>query len=140
MRHGEDLSLTHVMLLVGDQDEALTFYRDLIGLQVRTDIPFEGNLRWLTVGPVDQKHLEFVLETPEMSPDPAYRAAAQARIDSGAQSTIIFATDDLDGTFTRIRDAGATVAQEIVNQQYGRDCAFRDPWGNQIRFNARQKG
>ncbi len=140
MSHGEDLSLTHVMLLVGDQDEALTFYRDLIGLQVRTDIPFAGNLRWLTVGPVDQKHLEFVLEVPEMAPDAAYQAAARARIDSGVQSTIIFSTDDLDATFTRIRDAGATVAQEIVDQQYGRDCAFRDPWGNQIRFNARHRG
>ncbi|MFC8385652.1 VOC family protein [Nocardia sp. NPDC057272] len=140
MRHGEDLSLAHVMLLVGDQDQALTFYRDLIGLQVRTDMPFGDNTRWLTVGPVDQKNLEFVLEVPEMAPDPAYRAAALARIDSGAQSTVIFATDDIDATFTRIRDAGAEVAQEIVHQQYGRDCAFRDPWGNQIRFTARHHG
>ncbi|GGK67415.1 VOC family protein [Nocardia camponoti] len=138
MSHGDDLALTHVALLIGDQDEALTFYRDLIGLQVRSDIPFADDQRWLTVGPVDQPHLEILLETPGMSPDPVNQTARQARLDSGAQGTLIFDTNDLDGTFTRIKDAGATVAQPIVEQPYGRDCAFTDPWGNQLRFHARQ--
>ena len=140
MRHGEDLALTHVMLLVGDQDEAKTFYEDVIGLEVRTDMPFVDDARWLSVGPVGQPTIEFVLEVPQMAPDEARRAAARARLDGGMQSTIIFATDDVDATFTRIRDLGGTVAQPPVDQQYGRDCAFVDPWGNQIRFTGRRRG
>lgn len=139
MRPGEDLALTHVMLLVGDQDEAKTFYQDVIGLEVRTDMPFVDDARWLSLGPVGQPTIEFVLEVPQMAPDEARRAAARARLDGGMQSTIIFATDDVDATFTRVRDLGATVAQPPVDQQYGRDCAFVDPWGNQIRFTGRQK-
>ncbi|MHB1615504.1 MAG: VOC family protein, partial [Actinomycetes bacterium] len=60
-----DLSISHCFLLVRDQDEALAFYRDVLGLQVRTDVAFEG-MRWLTVGPGSQPGLEIVLESPGM--------------------------------------------------------------------------
>ncbi|MEV6561794.1 VOC family protein [Nocardia sp. NPDC051756] len=130
----KDLALSHVALLVGDQDKALEFYRDVIGLEVRQDMPFFG-ARWLTVGPVGQPALEFILEVPAMVPDDALRAAAEARLKSGAQSTLIFTTDAVDDTFARLRDAGAEVTQEPTTQPYGmRDCGFRDPWGNHLRF------
>jgi uncharacterized glyoxalase superfamily protein PhnB len=48
---------------------------------------------------------------------------------------LIFRTDDCDASFERVRAAGAEVMQEPKDQNYGvRDCAFRDPSGNQIRF------
>jgi predicted enzyme related to lactoylglutathione lyase len=129
-----DLSLSHVLLLVGDQDEALTFYRDVVGLEVRTDVPFAGG-RWIGVGPAVQPNLEIVLETPEMNPSPDAQAAARSRFASGSMSTLIFTVDDCTATFERLRDAGADVGQEPVDQPYGvRDCAFRDPWGNHLRF------
>ncbi|WP_228000694.1 VOC family protein [Nocardia australiensis] len=134
MSNGKDFTLTHVALLVGDQEQALTFYRDVIGLEVRQDMPFPGG-RWLTVGPVSQPGIEFILEVPEMAPVDAARAAYQGRLASGAQSTLIFTTDAVDDTFTRLRDAGVAVDQEPITQPYGvRDCGFRDPWGNHLRF------
>jgi predicted enzyme related to lactoylglutathione lyase len=129
-----DLHLSHVLLLVGDQDKALPFYRDVVGLQVRTDLPFDGG-RWLSVGPASQPSLEIVLESPEMNPSPDGQAAGRARLASGSMSTLIFVVDDCTATFERLRDAGADVAQEPTDQLYGvRDCAFRDPWGNHLRF------
>jgi predicted enzyme related to lactoylglutathione lyase len=49
---------------------------------------------------------------------------------------VIFATADCDATFEHISAAGAEVVQEPIDQPYGvRDCAFRDPAGNLLRFN-----
>ena len=49
---------------------------------------------------------------------------------------LVFATDDVDATFEHIRASGAEVLQEPIDQPYGvRDCAFRDPAGNMVRFN-----
>ncbi|MFE9583092.1 VOC family protein [Nocardia sp. NPDC006044] len=134
MSNGKDLALTHVALLVGDQDQALQFYRDVLGLEVRQDMPFPGG-RWLTVGPADQPGLEFILEVPEMNPDAVAREAAQARLKNGAAGTLIFSVQSADDTFARLRDAGVAVTQEPITQPYGmRDCGFRDPWGNHLRF------
>ncbi|MEV0710680.1 MULTISPECIES: VOC family protein [Nocardia] len=134
MSNGKDFVLTHVSLLVGDQQQALEFYRDVIGLEVRQDMAFGGG-RWLTVGPVAQPGIEFILENPEMVPVPEMAEASRARLASGAQSTLIFTTEDVDAVFARLRDAGVAVGQEPLTQPYGvRDCGFRDPWGNHLRF------
>ncbi|WP_043650629.1 VOC family protein [Nocardia thailandica] len=134
MSTGKDLVLTHVAVLVGDQEQALSFYRDVVGLEVRADLPFAGG-RWLTVGPAEQPTLELLLEAPEMNPDPAARQAARDRIAAGAMSTLIFATENADDTYARLEAAGATGAQPPTDQPYGvRDCSVRDPWGNHLRF------
>jgi predicted enzyme related to lactoylglutathione lyase len=50
-------------------------------------------------------------------------------------SGVIFTTNDCDATFERVCAPGADVLQEPVDQPYGvRDCAFRDPAGNMLRF------
>jgi uncharacterized glyoxalase superfamily protein PhnB len=132
----KDLALSHVMILVGDQEEALAFYTETIGFEVRTDMPFGPGLRWLTVGPVAQPGIEIVLEVPQMNPDPEAQKRYQARLDNRTQSTLVFDTDDVNATFARLEAAGAEVAQELIDQVYGvRDCAFYDPWGNHLRFN-----
>ncbi|WP_039824007.1 VOC family protein [Nocardia testacea] len=134
MADGKDLALSHIGVLVGDQQEALEFYRDVIGLEVRADLPL-GPLRWVTVGPAGQPGIEFILETPSMVPDPEQSAEAQRRLAAGAHGTLIFVTDSVDQTFARLRDAGVRVTQEPADQVYGvRDCGFADPWGNFLRF------
>ncbi|WP_330184516.1 VOC family protein [Nocardia sp. NBC_01503] len=129
-----DLTLTHVSVLVDDQEKALEFYRDIIGLQVRQDMPFPGG-RWLTVGPAAQPTIEFIIENPAMNPSPEQAAAAQARLASGAQGTLIFHVGDVDALFAKLTEAGVQVDQPLIDQPYGmRDCGFRDPWGNHLRF------
>jgi predicted enzyme related to lactoylglutathione lyase len=130
------LTLSHCFLTVDDHDKAIGFYRDVLGLEVRTEVEFEG-LRWVTVSPPAQPEVEIVLESPAPHPN-ASSADRQAVLDlmaKGLVSGIVFATDDCDSTFERIRASGAEVMQEPIDQPYGvRDCAFRDPAGNMIRF------
>ncbi|MFB7720189.1 MULTISPECIES: VOC family protein [unclassified Nocardia] len=129
-----DLALTHVSLLVDDQDKALEFYRDVIGLEVRQDMAFPGG-RWLTVGPAAQPTIEFIIENPAMNPTPEASAAAAARLASGAQGTLIFRVEDVTALFNQLQEAGVRVDQPLIDQPYGmRDCGFLDPWGNHLRF------
>lgn len=131
-----DISLSQCFIAVDDHDKALAFYRDVLGLEVRNDVGFEG-MRWVTVGSPDQD-VEIVLEPPLADPtaSAADRQAMAELLAKGMLRGVIFSTDDVDATFERIRAAGAEVLQEPVDQPYGvRDCAFRDPAGNMLRFN-----
>jgi catechol 2,3-dioxygenase-like lactoylglutathione lyase family enzyme len=131
-----NLTVSHTFITVSDQDQALQFYRDIIGLKVVNDVAFDG-LRWLSLTPPAQPGVEIVLQVPEQYPDisPADRDAMAALVAKGLLAGVIFATDDCDGTFEQLRAAGAEVLQEPIDQPYGvRDCAFRDPAGNMLRF------
>jgi len=57
------IKVSSAQLWVHDQDEALAFYRDKVGLEVRSDVtvPELGNFRWLTVGPAGQDDIDIAL-------------------------------------------------------------------------------
>ncbi len=131
------IKLAQCFIAVDDHDKALAFYRDALGMEVRNDVAFEG-MRWVTVGSPEQPDVEIVLEPPLADPgaSPADRQTMAELLAKGVLRGVIFSTDDVDATFERIRAAGAEVLQEPVDQPYGvRDCAFRDPSGNMLRFN-----
>ncbi|MCZ0980576.1 VOC family protein [Streptomyces diastatochromogenes] len=132
----DTIKLSQCFITVDDADKALTFYRDALGLDVRNDVGYEG-MRWVTLGSPEQPDVAVVLETP--LPDPgapeADREAVKDLLAKGLLRGVIFSTPDVDATFERVRAAGGEVLQEPVDQHYGvRDCAFRDPAGNMIRF------
>ena len=134
-----NLTVSHCFLTVDDHDKALAFYRDALGLAVVNDVSFEG-MRWLTLSPPSQPEVEIGLVTPGQSPDASDedRDAETRLLAKGLLNGIIFATDDCDATFEKLRAYGADVLQEPINQAYGvRDCAFRDPAGNLLRFKER---
>ncbi|GHF39825.1 lyase [Streptomyces mashuensis] len=135
------IKLSQCFIAVHDHDEALAFYRDALGLEVRNDVAFEG-MRWVTVGSPEQPDVEIVLEPPLADPNasPADRQTMAELLAKGVLRGVIFSTDDVDATFERVRAAGAEVLQEPIDQPYGvRDCAFRDPSGNMLRFNQPRK-
>jgi predicted enzyme related to lactoylglutathione lyase len=136
-----DITLTTCFIAVDDHDKALAFYRDVLGMEVRNDVGFEG-MRWVTVGAPSQPDVDIVLEPPAANPNssPADKEAMAQLLAKGMLRGVIFRTDDCDATFERIRAAGAEVLQEPIDQPYGvRDCAFRDPSGNMLRFNQPRK-
>ena len=136
-----EITLQHCFIAVHDHDEALAFYRDLLGLEVRADVSFEG-MRWVTVGPKGQPDVAIVLEPPLADPNasPADRQIMAELLTKGLLRGVNFGTDNCDETFERLQAGGADVLQEPMDQAYGvRDCAFRDPSGNLIRFNQPRK-
>ncbi len=130
------ITLAQCFIAVDDHDKALAFYRDVLGMQVRNDVGFEG-MRWVTVGSPTQPDVEIVLEPPLADPNAsqADRETMAELLAKGLLRGVNFSTDDCDATFERIRSAGGEVLQEPIDQPYGvRDCAFRDPSGNMLRF------
>ncbi|MBF6047470.1 VOC family protein [Streptomyces sp. NRRL B-1677] len=135
-----DIKLSQCFIAVDDHDKALAFYRDALGFEVRNDVGFEG-MRWVTVGAPSQPDVEIVLEPPAANPNasPADKQAMAELLAKGMLRGVIFSTDDCDAAFERIRASGAEVLQEPIDQPYGvRDCAFRDPAGNMLRFAQRR--
>lgn len=129
-----DLKLSHTFLFVHDQDAALAFYRDVLGLELRVDAPM-GDARWLTVGPRSQPDVEIgLMQVGPPIPTPDHDTL-KSLLAKGSLGSIIFATDNVDKVFEEVVAAGAEVQQEPIDQGYGvRDCAFRDPSGNSVRF------
>jgi catechol 2,3-dioxygenase-like lactoylglutathione lyase family enzyme len=136
-----DINLSQCFIAVDDHDKALAFYRDVLGLEVRNDVGFEG-MRWVTVGSPSQPDVDIVLEPPLADPNAsaADKQAMAELLAKGLLRAVIFRSDDVDAVFEKVRAAGAEVIQEPVDQPYGvRDCAFRDPSGNMLRFNQPRK-
>jgi predicted enzyme related to lactoylglutathione lyase len=135
------IKLSTCFIAVDDHDKAIAFYRDVLGMEVRQDVGFEG-MRWVTVGAPAQPDVDIVLEPPLADPNalPADREVMAELLAKGLLRGVIFTTDDCDATFEQIRAAGGEVLQEPIDQPYGvRDCAFRDPAGNMLRFNQARK-
>jgi len=135
-----NLTVSHLFIAVTDQQKALEFYRDVLGLELRTDAQIGPEYRWLTVGPKGQPDIEIMLEPAGMGRSPEDAEAINALVAKGALVPVIFATDDVDEVFERLSKAGAEVLQEPIDQPWGpRDCAFRDPSGNMVRIHQRAK-
>ncbi|MFI7241347.1 VOC family protein [Streptomyces qinglanensis] len=131
-----DISIHTTVLPHDDPDASLAFYRDTLGFEVRTDVG-SGAMRWITVGPADQPGTSILLAPPAADPgitDDERRTITEMMA-KGTYGWILLATRDLDSTFQKLQEGDAEVVQEPTEQPYGvRDCAFRDPAGNQIRI------
>ncbi|WP_329334843.1 VOC family protein [Streptomyces sp. NBC_00663] len=131
-----DLKLHTCFIAVDDHDKAIAFYCDVLGLEVRNDVKYEG-MRWTTVGSPLQPDVSIVLEPPAANPDlsPADREVMEQLLAKGVLRGVNFTTADCDALFARVQESGAEVLQEPTDMPYGvRDCAFRDPAGNMLRF------
>jgi predicted enzyme related to lactoylglutathione lyase len=121
-----------------DADASLAFYRDVLGFEVRQDVG-ANRMRWITVGPAGQPQTSVVLNPPEAADLSEDEHKLLAQLIAKGNYMLVFATDDLDQTFTQLRDAGAEVHQDLEDHPYGvRDCAFRDPAGNIVRIQQRE--
>jgi catechol 2,3-dioxygenase-like lactoylglutathione lyase family enzyme len=130
--------LTHVNVWVQDQDEALAFYTEKLGMELREDVTVAemGNFRWLSVGYPGQPDVALAL-LPIPGP-PVFDAETKSQLESllakGALGGLFFSTDDCKSTFEELRARGVEFSQEPTEQPYGIDAGFRDPSGNQMRM------
>lgn len=131
-----NITLHSTFLPHNDPEAALAFYRDTLGFEVRNDVAY-GDMRWITVGAVDQPGTSIVLAPPGAAPGVTdeERRVIMEMMAKGTYAMMLFATKDLDGTFERLQASDADIVQEPMEQPYGvRDFAVRDPAGNMIRI------
>ena len=129
--------LTYVNVWVDNQDDALAFYTDKLGMELREDItlPELGGFRWLTVGLPGQDVALTLMTVPG---PPVFDAETQAQIKAlvakGVAGGLFYSTPDCRGAFEELSRRGVEFSQEPSQQPYGIDAGFRDDSGNQIRM------
>lgn len=124
-----------VAIKVLDQDEALDFYVDKLGLEVAQDFD-QGPVRWLTVRVPGDPHLELYLEEPAPPAyDEATASALRELITKGAIGWVALQTEDCRALYETLKSRGVTdFTQEPTDHFYGTDMGIRDPFGNPIRI------
>ena len=132
------IRLANTQLWVNDQEEALAFYTQKVGMEVRSDVtlPEMGNFRWLTVGPVGQPNVAIVLMPipgpPMMDPDTAEQV--RGLMAKGFAGTVFLTTDDCQAAYEELKGRGVEFVEPPEERPYGIDSGFRDPSGNAIRL------
>lgn len=129
------LTLTQSQVFVLDQDEALAFYVDVLGLEVHTDADL-GFMRWLTVQQPGDPSRRILLERPgPPAMDEATAAQVADLLTKGAGGGwLALETDDARREHERLVAAGVEVTDEPSEKGYGIDFGIRDPFGNRIRI------
>ncbi len=130
--------LASTQLWVRDQDEALAFYTERLGMEVREDVTVVelGDFRWLTVGPRSQPDVAITLMPVPGEPlmDDATRSQLLELTSRGFTGTLFLTTDDIGSSYRELRERGIEFAQEPQEMPYGIDTYFQDPSGNSIRL------
>jgi uncharacterized glyoxalase superfamily protein PhnB len=132
------IKLASAQLWVHDQDEALAFYTQKLGMQVRADVtlPEMGNFRWLTVSPAGQEDVSIVLMAIPGPPVMDQESAEQVRelVAKGFAGTVFLTTDDCQASYEELKARGVEFTEPPEDRPYGIDSGFRDPSGNAIRL------
>lgn len=132
------IKIANAHLWVHDQDEALEFYTQKLGMEVRADVtlPEMGDFRWLTVGPAAQPDMSIVLMAIPGPPVMDGETAEQVRalMAKGFAGTVFLTTEDCQASFEELNARGVEFVEAPEERPYGIDSAFRDPSGNSFRL------
>jgi uncharacterized glyoxalase superfamily protein PhnB len=132
------IKIANTQLWVHDQDEALAFYTQKLGFEVRNDVtmPEMGDFRWLTVGPPGQDEFAIVLMAIPGAPVMDDESADQVRavMAKGFAGTVFLTTDDVYGSYEELKARGVEFTEEPEERPYGIDSGLRDPSGNSLRL------
>ena len=132
------MHIANTQLWVHDQDEALAFYTQKLGWEVRADVtmPEMGDFRWLAVGPVGQEDFSVVLMAvpgaPVMEPDTREQVLDLAA--KGFAGTVFLTTEDCRASYEELKSRGVEFSEEPEERPYGIDAGFHDPSGNSFRL------
>ena len=132
------IKIVNAQLWVHDQDEALKFYTEKVGFEVRVDVTMAemGDFRWVTVGPAGQGDISVVLMAIPGPPIMDVQTAEDVRnlMGKGFAGTIFLETDDCQRSYEELAARGVEFTELPEERPYGKDAAFRDPSGNNLRL------
>jgi uncharacterized glyoxalase superfamily protein PhnB len=132
------MKIANAQLWVHDQDEALAFYTQKVGMEVKVDVtvPELGNFRWLTVGPPGQDEFSIVLMAIPGPPVMDEDTAGQVKdlMAKGFAGTVFLTTDDCQASYEELKGRGVEFSETPEERPYGIDSGFHDPSGNNLRL------
>lgn len=133
------MRIGNAQLWVHDQEVALKFWTEKVGMEVREDVSFPeemGSFRWLTVGPPGQDDVAIVLMTPPGPPimDDDTRNQVLDLTAKGFAGTVFLVTDDVQARYEELTARGVEYNEPPNQMPYGIDSGFRDPSGNSVRL------
>lgn len=106
-----------VTIAVADQDEALTWYTEILGFEKKMDVDSQG-FRWLTVAPPQQVDVEFLL-------------ASWYPTLVGKNAMWVLSTRDCQGGYDELSQRGVVFSQKPELRPWGIEAVFADLYGNQ---------
>lgn len=126
-------SVAIVPIVVDDVDEALEFYTEKLGFEVRADEAFEidgEDGRWVTIG-VPGDDLQFDVMTAD---EPYYNDERRELLETkrGTETYYTFRTQDCRASVDALEAAGVEITQEPRDEAWGTMAMFADPTGNQF--------
>lgn len=132
------MRIASAQLWVHDQDAALKFWTEKVGMEVRQDFSLAelGDFRWLSVGPPGQDEVSIVLMAVPGEPmlDDAGRNEVLNLVGKGLAGTVFLTTDDCHASYRELKARGVEFTEPPFEQPYGIDSGFRDPSGNSVRL------
>jgi predicted enzyme related to lactoylglutathione lyase len=132
------IKISTAQIWVHDQDVALAFYTDKLGMEVRQDVTMAemGDFRWLTVGPPGQPDISIVLMAIPGPPviDGETAKEISQLMAKGFAGTVFLTTDDCQAAYEDLVARGVEFTETPERRPYGIDAGFRDPSGNSFRL------
>jgi predicted enzyme related to lactoylglutathione lyase len=132
--------MSHAPIFVNNQEEALKFYRDKLGFEVRTDAMVGADFRWLTISPKEQKDFEIILMEPKagMLMDEETSAQLRAIMDKGVLGAGAFETENCQKTYEELKRRGVEFLSPPSDRPYGIEAIFKDNTGNWFSLTQRK--
>ena len=132
------MRIANAQLGVHDQDEALAFYTEKLGMEITADVtlPEMDGFRWLTVSPPGQEDVSIVLMAIPGAPvmDDETQEEVKALMAKGFAGTVFLSTDDCKASYEELKARGVEFVETPEERPYGVDSGFRDPSGNHFRL------
>ena len=115
----------YTSVLVGDQDRALDFYTNVLGLEHRVENPTPDGPRFLTVG-VEGDEFQLVL----WPGTPGQAVPAMGR----PPASITIETEDIRTTAQELKSRGVEFTSDVLEFPWGYVAQFQDPDGNRLQI------
>lgn len=115
----------YTSVLVSDQDQALDFYTNVLGMEKRNENPTPDGPRFLTVGVEGD---DFMLVLWPGTPGQAEPAMGRP------PASITIETDDIQKTYEDLKSKGVEFVSDLLEFEWGSVAQFLDPDGNRLQI------